>query len=58
VFSVPHVTLRSDRDGAMAMFGALALLDATREPVAQAVDRDSVIFSMAPAASVPEASHG
>jgi uncharacterized protein (DUF58 family) len=57
-FSVPHVTLRSDRDGAMAMFRALALLDATREPVAQVVDRDSVIFSMVPAAAVAEASHG
>jgi uncharacterized protein (DUF58 family) len=47
-FSIPHVTLRSDRDGAAMMFRALALLDATREPVAQTVDRDSVIFTVAP----------
>jgi uncharacterized protein (DUF58 family) len=47
-FSIPHVTLRSDRDGAISMFRALALLEATREPVAQTVDRDSVIFTVAP----------
>jgi uncharacterized protein (DUF58 family) len=47
-FSIPHVTMRSDRDGAASMFRALALLDATREPVAQTVDRDSVIFTVAP----------
>src|SRR3954471_20529500 len=49
VFSIPHVTLRSDRDGAVSMFRALALLEATRQPVAQTVDRDSVIFTVAPA---------
>jgi uncharacterized protein (DUF58 family) len=47
-FSIPHVTLRSDRDGEGPMFRALALLESTREPVAQTVDRDSVIFSVAP----------
>jgi uncharacterized protein (DUF58 family) len=50
-FSIPHVTMRSDRDGAASMFRALALLEATREPVAQTVDRDSVIFTVAPAAA-------
>ena len=48
-FSIPHVTLRSDRDGAVMMFRALALLAATRSPVAQTVDRNSVIFTVAPA---------
>ena len=48
-FSIPHVTLRSDRDGAVSMFRALALLESTRQPVAQSVDRDSVIFTVAPA---------
>jgi uncharacterized protein (DUF58 family) len=47
-FSIPHVTLRSERDGAASMFRALALLEATREPVAQTVDRDSVIFTVSP----------
>src|SRR3954471_24549157 len=47
-FSIPHVTLRSDRDGAVSMFRALALLEAAHEPVAQAVDRDSVIFTVTP----------
>jgi uncharacterized protein (DUF58 family) len=45
-FSIPHVTLRSDRDGAVSMFRALALLEATREPVAQTVDRHSVVFTV------------
>ncbi len=45
-FSIPHITLRSDRDGDAAMFRALALLESTREPVAQTVDRDSVIFTV------------
>jgi uncharacterized protein (DUF58 family) len=48
-FSIPQVTLRSDRDGAAMMFRALALLEERREPVAQTVDRDSVIFTVAPA---------
>ena len=46
-FSIPHITLRSSHDGIAAMFRALALLEATREPVAQTVDRDSVIFTVA-----------
>jgi uncharacterized protein (DUF58 family) len=50
-FSIPHVTMRSDREGAGSMFRALALLEATREPVAQTVDRDTVIFTVAPAAA-------
>jgi uncharacterized protein (DUF58 family) len=57
-FSIPHVTLRSDRDGAASMFRALALLDATREPIAQTVDRDSVIFSVAPAVGSRESGVG
>ena len=50
-FSLPHMTMRSDREGAVSMFRALALLEATREPVAQTVDRDSVIFTVGPAAA-------
>jgi uncharacterized protein (DUF58 family) len=46
-FSIPHVTLHADRDGLASMFRALALLEATREPVAQTVDRDTVIFTVA-----------
>jgi len=46
VFSIPHVTLRSDRDSDASMFRALALLEASREPVAQTIDRDSVIFTV------------
>jgi len=57
-FSVPHVTLRSDRDGAVSMFRALALLEATREPVAQTVDRDSVIFTVAPGVGIRESGVG
>ncbi|MDP9362050.1 MAG: DUF58 domain-containing protein, partial [Acidobacteriota bacterium] len=44
--SVRNMNLRSDRDGAAAMFRALALLDATREPAAQTVDRESIIFTV------------
>ena len=43
--SVGNMTLRSDRDGVASTFRALALLEATHEPVAQTVDRDSIIFS-------------
>jgi len=50
-FSIPRMTIRSDRDGAAAMFRALALLEATGEPVAQTVDRDTVIFTVAPDAA-------
>jgi len=58
VFSIPHVTLRSDREGAVSMFRALALLEATREPVAQTVDRDSVIFTVAPTVGSRESGVG
>jgi uncharacterized protein (DUF58 family) len=44
--SVRNLTLRSDRDGAAATFRALALLEASHEPLAQVVDRESVIFSV------------
>jgi uncharacterized protein (DUF58 family) len=47
LLTVPHLSLRSGHDGASTMFRALALLASTPEPVAQAVDRDSVIFSVA-----------
>jgi Uncharacterized conserved protein (some members contain a von Willebrand factor type A (vWA) domain) len=47
-FSVRNMTLRSDRDGAAAMFRVLALLEATHEPVAQTVDRESIIFTVSP----------
>jgi len=57
-FSIPQSTLHSGRAGAVSMFRALALLDATRQPVAQTVDRDSVIFSVAPASTLAEVSHG
>jgi uncharacterized protein (DUF58 family) len=57
-FSIPHVTMRSDREGAVSMFRALALLEATREPVAQTVDRDSVIFTVAPAVEIRESGVG
>jgi uncharacterized protein (DUF58 family) len=57
-FSIPHVTLRSDREGAVSMFRALALLEATREPVAQTVDRDSVIFTVAPGVGSRESGVG
>jgi uncharacterized protein (DUF58 family) len=57
-FSIPHVTLRSDRDGAVSMFRALALLEAAREPVAQTVDRDTVIFTVATVAARAEAGVG
>ncbi|HSY51847.1 MAG TPA: DUF58 domain-containing protein [Thermoanaerobaculia bacterium] len=46
--SIPQVTFHSDRDSDAAMFRALALLGATRQPVAQTMERDSVIFSVAP----------
>jgi len=57
-FSIPHVTMRSDRDGAASMFRALALLEATRESVAQTVDRDSVIFTVAPSVGSRESGVG
>jgi len=57
-FSIPQMTLHSGRDGAASMFRALALLDATREPVSQTVDRDSVIFSVAPGVGIRESGVG
>jgi uncharacterized protein (DUF58 family) len=57
-FSIPHVAMRSDRDGAASMFRVLALLEATREPVAQTVDRDSVIFTVAPGVGSRESGVG
>jgi len=50
--SVRNLTLRSDRDGPAAIFRTLALLEATRVPVSQTVDRESVIFSVAPVSGV------
>jgi uncharacterized protein (DUF58 family) len=44
--SVRNMTLRSDRDGVAATFRALALIEATHEPAAQTVDRESVIFTV------------
>ncbi len=51
-FSIPAMTLRSDRDTEASMFRALALLEATREPIAQVVDGDSVVFSVSQYARV------
>ena len=45
ILSVPHLTLRSDRDGSGAIFRTLALLQPAHEPVALAVERTSIIFS-------------
>lgn len=47
ILAVPHVTLESAVDGGAAMFRTLALLEPQHEPVAQAVDRNSVIFTVA-----------
>ena len=46
ILSIPHLILRSDRDGAGAVFRALALLGPSHEPVALAVERNSIIFSV------------
>ena len=46
IVSVPHVTLRSDRDGSGAIFRLLALLQAAHEPVALPVERTSIIFNV------------
>lgn len=46
IISVPHVTLRSDRDGSGAIFRLLALLQAAHEPVALPVERTSIIFNV------------
>lgn len=48
VLSLPRLTVRSaDAQGEQSMFRALALLDATREPVHQTVPRGAVFFSVA-----------
>jgi uncharacterized protein (DUF58 family) len=44
VLVIPHVTLRSTRDGSTGMFRALALLQPSHEPVALTVERNSIIF--------------
>ena len=46
IVSVPHLTLRSDRDGGSAIFRALAPLAASRQRVALPVERTSIIFSL------------
>lgn len=47
VLSLPRVTLRaSETQRAEPLFRALALVEATREPVEQLVDRDSIVFSL------------
>jgi uncharacterized protein (DUF58 family) len=47
VVSLPRVTLRTKIAGtAEAMFRALALLDPVYEPVAQMLERDTVVFSL------------
>jgi uncharacterized protein (DUF58 family) len=46
VVSLPHLTLRSDRDGGGAIFRALALLQPSHERVAMAVERTSIVFSL------------
>lgn len=45
ILTIPHLTLRSERDGSGGIFRALALLQASHEPVALAAERNSVIFS-------------
>ena len=45
ILTVPHVTLRSDRDGGGAMFRTLAVLQPVHEPVALAIERNSIIFA-------------
>ncbi len=46
ILSVPHITLRSDRDGSGALFRLLALLQPAHEPVALPIERTSIIFSV------------
>ncbi len=47
ILQLPRVTLRSkDRQASQAMFRALALVDATHEPVIQPVDRGTIVFSL------------
>ena len=45
--SLPRVTLRArEHEAAAPLFRALALLDATHEPIHQVVERNSVLFSV------------
>jgi uncharacterized protein (DUF58 family) len=45
--SLPRVTIRArEQESASPIFRALALLEATHEPVHQILDRDSVYFGM------------
>src|SRR4051794_4483553 len=44
--SLPHLTLRSDRDGGGAIFRAMALLQPARERVALPVERTSIVFGL------------
>lgn len=47
VLTLPRVTLRAtEAQSAYAMFHALALIEATHEPVHQIVDRDTVVFTV------------
>ena len=46
ILSVPHLTLRSDRDGGGAIFRTLALLQPAHEPVALPVERTSIVFNV------------
>ena len=43
--SLPHHTLRSDREGASAIFRELALLQPAYEQLAQGIERHSIIFA-------------
>lgn len=45
ILSLTHLTLRSDREGAAAMFRSLALLQPAHEDLAQAIERNSIIFT-------------
>jgi uncharacterized protein (DUF58 family) len=48
LLQLPRITLRSkDAQGGHSMFRALALLEATREPLHQATDRHAIVFSLA-----------
>lgn len=47
ILSLPRVTLRAkEYQSAQPMFRALALLEAAHEPVAQAIDRGTLVFSV------------
>ncbi len=51
VLTLPRTTLRArEFEGALGMFRALALLDATHEVVHQQIDRSTVVFAVSPAA--------